>query len=119
MQNSSNLIIAGSETTATALAGITYLLLKNPEIFRRVVDEVRQAYNSEDEITLLSVNDLPLMLACINESLRLYPPVALGLPRTVPQGGAMVAGEYVPQGVSVSFSHGCLSSLTCIHLDDG
>jgi cytochrome P450 len=118
MQNSSNLIIAGSETTATALAGITYLLLKNPEIFRRVVDEVRQAYNSEDEITLLSVNNLPLMLACINESLRLYPPVALGLPRTVPQGGAMVAGEYVPQGVSVRSSHGCLARLTCMRSDD-
>lgn len=103
MQNSSNLIIAGSETTATGLAGITYLLLKNPDALQKVVQEVRSSFPSEDEITLLSVNNLPFMFACINEALRLYPPVALGLPRIVPTGGAVVAGQFVPQGVSIKY----------------
>lgn len=104
MQNSSNLIIAGSETTATGLAGITYLLLKNPDALQKVVQEVRSSFSSEDEITLLSVNNLPFMFACINEALRLYPPVALGLPRIVPREGAVIAGQFVPQGVSYKSS---------------
>ncbi|KAL6835594.1 cytochrome P450 [Trichoderma sp. SZMC 28015] len=105
MQNSSNLIIAGSETTATGLAGITYLLLKNPDALQKVVQEVRSSFSSEDEITLLSVNNLPFMFACINEALRLYPPVALGLPRIVPREGAVIAGQFVPQGMTVSTWH--------------
>ncbi|KAF2098821.1 cytochrome P450 [Rhizodiscina lignyota] len=105
MQNSSNLIIAGSETTATALTGVTYLLLKNPDALRKVVDEVRSSFTSEEEITLLSVSSLTYMLACLNEALRLYPPIAVGLPRIVPKGGAVVAGVFVPEDSTVSVWH--------------
>lgn len=34
-------MIAGTETTATLLSGLTYLLLTNPDKMRKVVDEVR------------------------------------------------------------------------------
>ena len=69
--NASVLIIAGSETTSTLLSGITYLLLRNPEQLERLTDEVRSSFKSDDEITLLSVNKLEYMLACLNEGLRL------------------------------------------------
>lgn len=43
------------------------------------------------------------MLACLNESLRCYPPVAVGLPRQAPKGGGNVDGHFVPEGVRFSF----------------
>lgn len=98
--NASTLIIAGSETTATLLAGITYLLLANPDCLKRVTEEVRSTFKSDDEITLSSVSDLEYMLACLNEGLRCYPPAPLGLPRVVPRGGATISGVVVPEGVS-------------------
>ena len=39
--NSSVLIVAGSETTATLLSGATYYLLQNPTKLARLQDEVR------------------------------------------------------------------------------
>ncbi|KAK6064947.1 tubulin alpha chain [Seiridium cupressi] len=39
--NSSLLIIAGSETTATQLSGVTYFLMTNPDAMKKVTDEIR------------------------------------------------------------------------------
>ncbi|KAJ8125632.1 hypothetical protein O1611_g8006 [Lasiodiplodia mahajangana] len=100
--NASLLILAGSETTATLLSGATFLLLSYPETLKKLEQEVRSAYRTEDEITLTSVGNLTYMLACLNESLRRYPPVAAGLPRQAPKGGAMVDGGFVPEGTIVS-----------------
>ncbi|KAE8379705.1 cytochrome P450 [Aspergillus bertholletiae] len=79
--NAEILVFAGSETTATLLSGATYLILKNPEAHRRLVKEVRSAFNNQEEINLTSVAKLPFMLACLDEALRMYPPNAVGLPR--------------------------------------
>lgn len=98
--NASIIIIAGSETTATLLSGATYLLLKNPAKMKELVNEVRTTFDKESDVNLTSVNKLTYMLACLDEALRLYPPVPTGLPRTVPEGGATVRGEFLPEKVS-------------------
>lgn len=54
--NSSILVIAGSETTATALAGATYFLLKNPDTMAKLTDEVRSTFTTEEEINTNSVS---------------------------------------------------------------
>ena len=94
------LVLAGSETTATTLAGVTYLLLAHPDKLAILQREVRGAFRSREEITMTSVNKLSYMLAVLNEALRMYPPVTSGLVRVVPEGGAMVAGRWVAGGVS-------------------
>ena len=98
--NASLLIIAGSETTATLLSGATYLLLKHPEALKKLTEEVRSTFKSEEEIILSSVSSLEYMLACLNEAMRVYPPVPIGMPRVVPKGGAKVVDTFVPEGVS-------------------
>ena len=100
--NSQLLIIGGSETTATLLSGVTYLLLSNPHTLDILNKEVRSAFKSEEEITINSVSKLTYMLACLNEALRMYPPVGTGLPRIVPKGGASIASHYVPEGTTVA-----------------
>lgn len=99
LSNSNILIIAGSETTATALSGATYLLLKNPEAMAKLVHEIRSSFKSEDEITVYSTATLKYLMACLEETLRVYPPVPVGFPRVVPKGGDFVAGKWVPGGV--------------------
>ena len=95
----STLAIAGSETTATLLSGVTYLLLTHPNKFQTMVDEIRAAFNSNDEINLDTVTNLKYMLAVLNEGLRMYPPIATQLNRLAPKGGAMVCGKWVPEAV--------------------
>ncbi|KAI1403738.1 putative cytochrome P450 [Hypoxylon fuscum] len=99
------LVLAGSETTATTLSGATYLLLTNPDILAKLNQEVRSAFSSVDEININSVNKLTYMLAILNESLRLYPPVTSGLVRVVPAGGEQIAGHFVPGGTLVEVQH--------------
>lgn len=99
------LTLAGSETTATLLSGATYLLLTNPDVMQKLIDEVRSRFKSSDEINLTSVGSLTYMLAVLNESLRCYPPVTSGLVRTVPGNGLDIAGHFVPPGVSELLIH--------------
>lgn len=94
------LIVAGSETTASLLSGVTYLLGSNPGPLKKLTDEVRSAFQSEDEIDFASVSRLGYMLACLDEALRVYPPAPSGFARTVNKGGAQIAGYYVPEDVS-------------------
>ncbi|KAK3342210.1 putative cytochrome P450 [Lasiosphaeria hispida] len=99
--NAMVLVAAGSETTATLLAGVTYLLMSNPEAMAKLKAEIRNAFNSADEITIASASRLPYMLACLNEALRMYPPVTGSLVRQVAPGGAVIAGHVIVGGVSV------------------
>lgn len=103
--NSVLFLVAGSETTATTLSGTTSLLLRNPEAYAKVVNEVRSRFKTDAEITIESVNKLPYMIACLQEGLRCYPPVPTGFPRIVPAGGDTISGFFVPEGVSTPFSY--------------
>ncbi|XXH04551.1 hypothetical protein Hte_010968 [Hypoxylon texense] len=99
--NSSLLIVAGSETTATLLSGATFLLITHPEKLARLTQEVRSSFKSDDEITLTSVGNLHYMFAVLNESLRRYPPATGDLPRIVPKGGTTILGKHVAEGTAV------------------
>jgi len=100
--NSEALIVAGSETTATTLSGFTYFMSTNPQAFERLQQEVRTAFANEKDITMLSTAQLKYLHACIEETLRMYPPVADTPPRVSP--GEYVNGYWIPKGVSHSRS---------------
>ncbi|CAI6085973.1 unnamed protein product, partial [Clonostachys chloroleuca] len=100
LELSDGLIVAGSETTATLLSGTTYFLLTNPTTYEKLVEEIRSAFSSEDEITIVRVNQLSYTVAVLNEGLRMYPPVPFGLPRKVPLNGELVQGFWLPEKAS-------------------
>lgn len=99
------LIIAGSETTATLLSGITYFLMKNPSVYGKLVEEVRSSFSSESDIDFVQANKLRYMLACLDEAMRMYPPVPGSFPRDVPSGGDKIGDRYVPEDVSTKCIH--------------
>lgn len=94
-------MVAGTETTATLLSGLTYFLLKKPSTYEKIVAEVRSL--PEDGLHIDSLRQLPYLQACFEEALRMYPPVPMGMPRVVPPGGAAISGGFVPEGVSNPF----------------
>ncbi|KAF2791648.1 cytochrome P450 [Melanomma pulvis-pyrius CBS 109.77] len=102
LTNSSLFMVAGTETTATLLSGLTFFLLKNPETLKKVVQEVRAL--SETQLSLEMLPRLPYLNACFEEGLRLYPPVPTGLPRVVATGGNAICGEWVPANTRVFVS---------------
>ena len=98
--NSSLFMIAGTETTATLLSGLTYLLLTHPGSMKKLVEEIRGAFTTSDDIAMTAIAKLPYLKACISEALRLYPPVPAGLPHLTPIDGSTICGHFVPPGVS-------------------
>lgn len=98
--NTPLIISAGSETTATALSGLTWHLgqAKYRHHYNRLVSEIRGAFASEAEIDMKSTARLPYLMATIDEILRMYPPAAQTPPRVSP--GAELEGEHIPKGVS-------------------
>ncbi|KAI0598445.1 cytochrome P450 [Biscogniauxia sp. FL1348] len=103
MQSNAELFMtAGTETTATALSGLTYLLLRNPDKMQTLVHEIRTSFVSNAAIDFESLPKLSYLNACIEEGLRLYPPVPSGLLRITPEGGNVIMGRWVPPGISVS-----------------
>ncbi|KAJ5804831.1 hypothetical protein N7474_010697 [Penicillium riverlandense] len=98
VSNSYVLIIAGSETTATLLSGVTYYILTVPGVMDKLKAEIRGAFATEGEITWSAVNQLPYTLAVLNEGLRMYPPVPFGFPRMVEGKGDFLCGRWDPGG---------------------
>jgi cytochrome P450 len=93
-------MMAGTETTATLLSGLTFLLLKHPHYMRRLQAEVRalEIY----QLNLENLAHLPFMNACLQEALRVYPPAPIAFFRITPKEGNMICGEWIPEGVSTS-----------------
>lgn len=105
-------ISAGGETTAGTLTAWTYFYCTQPAARRRLIQEVRESglFRSEADITWQNVgpDKLPYLDATINEALRLFSPAAASQQRIVPKGGAVVDGNYLPEGVCVGIPpYGC------------
>lgn len=77
-------------------------LLRTPEAYARLTGEIRTAFPTAADMTFTDLQNLQYMNACIDEGLRIFPPLPTGLTRTVPENGDTVAGEFLPGGVTVS-----------------
>lgn len=116
--NSFSITIAGSEGTATALAGATFLLLRHPHEYQRAVNEVRREFTSEADITSSRIlASVPIIEAVLQEAMRLYPPVSITMPRRVPEGGATIDGRFVPAGTTVGVNHLSCYRSSCNFVD--
>ncbi|KAK6854663.1 hypothetical protein PG995_009756 [Apiospora arundinis] len=82
------LIFAGSETQATLLYGLTYLLIKNPVALEKLTTEVRGAFTRPEDITYTDVSRLKYLVACISEA-----------------GGCVINGTFVPGGTIIGIYH--------------
>jgi cytochrome P450 len=105
--NAFSISTAGSESTATALAGAIFYLLQDQQAYQRIVNEIRTAFRTSSEITMTEVKKLQYVRAVLQETMRLYPPVAVTLPRRVPpeEDGVLIAGQPVPAGTTVGVNY--------------
>ena len=100
------LIIAGSQTSATAIASVIFYVLQYPDCLAKVTAEVLGTFSNLEEIRggpdLHSCNYLR---ACLDESMRLSPGVGGILPREILVGGMTVDNAYFPPGTDIGVAN--------------
>lgn len=100
------LIIAGSDTTSTALAATVFYLVRDPRALARVAAEVRTRFaDVEDAHQGAALAGCTYLRACVDEAMRLSPSVGGIVPREVLAGGIEVDGVRVPAGTVVGVPH--------------
>lgn len=91
------LIVAGHDTTATALAWLLYELAHHPENQSKLREELKTANISEPT----SLRGLPFLNAVIKETLRLHPPISLGIRKALEP--LKISGFEIPKGANVLY----------------
>ncbi|KAI0805846.1 cytochrome P450 [Xylaria sp. FL0064] len=96
------LLSAGSDTMSTCLSAVFFYLSKSPEVYRRLATEIRSAFTHSDEIKggprLAACSYLH---ACIDEALRMSPPVPGTLWRQQVTGNDTRSDPLVIDGVVI------------------
>ena len=94
--------ITGSDTTSTAFAACFFYLLHNASCLERLSSEVRSSFADVEDIVLgPQLTSCRYLRACIDEAMRLAPPVPALLPREVLNGGMTIDGHYFQEGTVV------------------
>ncbi|KAK1221394.1 hypothetical protein PQX77_015801 [Marasmius sp. AFHP31] len=105
-------IIAGSDTTATSMANFFWCILSHPEAYKRVVNEVDAEYprGTDPLLDNSRYGNLKFLKACLNESLRVLPPVPSNGPRYIPpgSGGKIISGHFIAEGTQVQIPPMCV-----------
>lgn len=95
------LLLAGHETTATALAWTSYLLSRNPAEQDRLGMEVTRVLNGR-LVSHADLGDLPYTRAVVQEALRLFPPLWLIERRARVED--LIGGVRVPASATIALS---------------
>jgi cytochrome P450 len=91
------LFVAGYDPIQIVLNAGFFFLVKEPEVYQVLVEEIRDTFRAYESINVESIVGLKYLHAFLYETMRVHITNGTGLPRISP--GAMVDGFYVPQGV--------------------
>lgn len=104
-------ILAGSDTTATAIRATMLFLIANPSTFRTLQNEIDAAVKagqvSSPLIKASEAQKLPYLQAVIKEGMRIWPPVTGLISKVVPPEGDIVEVDgkkmFLPGGTNVGY----------------
>ncbi|KAL2835369.1 cytochrome P450 [Aspergillus pseudoustus] len=103
----SNNLLAGSDTTAISLRAIFYYVIKNPQVYGKVQNEIDEADRENRLSKFVTYEEclkLPYLQAIMKEAMRLHPGVGFPLERYTPSEGAEICGHTLQGGTNVSIS---------------
>ncbi|KAH7304314.1 cytochrome P450 [Stachybotrys elegans] len=97
---------AAGDTISTSLAAMFFYLSRNPDCYQKLCNEVRSAFDSSTDIVGgVRLASCRYLRACINEALRMSPPIGGTLWRQVADEAdstpLIIDGHVIPAGTTV------------------
>lgn len=97
-------IVGGSDTTSSTMTNIFDFIARDDAIQQRLVDEINTAFPGNMEADWVPPNsdlvNMPFLNAVMREVMRVRPTSSTGLERVTPPEGKIIAGTFIPGGVS-------------------
>lgn len=97
-----------TDQPAAAIQSFVYHTIQHPEAWltiRKEIDDAQARGLCQDRVVAFRhAEKLPYLQACVKESLRIFSPTTMGLPRVAPDGGLTIAGRYFQEGTILSVS---------------
>ncbi|KAI0372489.1 cytochrome P450 [Pilatotrama ljubarskyi] len=97
-------IVAATETLSSMTTLVFYFILTNPHWHTSLRNELDATFTAHSPLSISSMDqldDLLVLNAIIQEAFRMGG-IFSGLARVVPAGGAVIEGQYFPEGTAVS-----------------
>ncbi|KAK3326091.1 cytochrome P450 [Apodospora peruviana] len=100
-------VVAGSDTSASTIRLVILYLLGNPPAYRLLQTEIDRgiaAGKISSPIKDAEARRMPYLQAVIKEGLRIKPPASGAFFKTVPPGGDVIHGKFIPAGTHIGSS---------------
>ncbi|KIW07631.1 uncharacterized protein PV09_01577 [Verruconis gallopava] len=94
-------IVAGSDTTSATLVYVFNYLARDPALVEKARKELEPLVSADGSFDNKEAANANFINGCINEALRLNPPVPTALQRLTPPEGLMVGDTYIPGNTCV------------------
>ncbi|KAI0097286.1 cytochrome P450 [Nemania sp. FL0031] len=92
---------AGGDTITTAMSALFFYLSRNPSVYKKLATEIRSTFKDYEDIKGgQQLTGCRYLRACIDETLRISPPVAGTLWRE-PSEPVVIDGRVIPAGTQV------------------
>ncbi|KAK4488199.1 hypothetical protein RD792_003942 [Penstemon davidsonii] len=95
-----DIVVGGTETTATTVEWVMAELLNNPDVMKRVQQELLDVVGKNNIVEESHISKLQCLDAAVKETFRLHPPLPFLIPRR-PSESCIVGGYTVPKGSRV------------------
>ncbi|XP_047340798.1 flavonoid 3'-monooxygenase CYP75B137-like isoform X2 [Impatiens glandulifera] len=95
-----DILVGGTDTSATAVEWAMAELLHNPEMMKRVQEEITQVVGDKSLVEETHLPKFRYLDAVVKETLRLHPPLPLNVPRR-PSETCIVGGYSIPKDCKV------------------
>ncbi|EFO88319.1 hypothetical protein CRE_12262 [Caenorhabditis remanei] len=102
IENCFAFLLAGYETTSTAMTYCSYLLSKYPEVQQKLNEEIEETKRTKQGgLNYDSIHQMKYLDAVYKETLRYYPPVIHFISRTC-LNDITINGQFYPEGCAVT-----------------
>lgn len=95
-------IIAGTDSTATAIRMTLLYVLANPPVYAKLLREIDEQNFQGEVVSCAEARSMPYLQACIREGLRMVPPLQGLFHKLAPPEGVTVDGLFIPGNTNVS-----------------